>query len=531
MPGKNQHIIHSLKYDIQFHRSKANKQEENISRWHLERFMHVLEECLNQAAPGNDYLVAEKLELDLGNIPKAAAEEVFSARLRELLSEKLADLSTKDLPPAGDDKKLIPPGDTGDDEAYGRQSPEEHRISLLLGFLRSGHFNWQAGRGSSAIQIFDQLLAGHNERLFDALAEEFKSHPHSLIRFLLQMKATQRKAFYDARLPALREELDKAGLVMATLSVRSGATPALAYLFLVRVKALIIRNALSGKTLKSLEEWIGKEKESLKKLIPGGMVSLPPGARPFETSASDTPVLKLILELIRETLLPEENTKTSSASPSGHKHPDKDDRKAKPSEKAVNEDKDIPFPEVKESLFPKEDDHPAGPDEELEKGLMAEHGGLVLLHPYLAKLFEELDLLEGDSFKGMLAQYEAVFALHYLAGGDQPVEEQQLLIPRILCGMQTDLPLPSAFPLREKTMKECRKLLDAVIKNWSALGSTSIKGLQDSFLQRECLVRKTDENYEFLFERRGMDVLIDRIPWGISMLKLKWTPYLINVSW
>ncbi len=530
MPERNQHIIHSLQYDIQFQQSKANAQEETISRWHNEHFSPVLEDVFEQLAPGNAYIVAGRLELDLGKIPKSGGPEVISSRLREILSEKLADLAARDLPLDKDIKKPAANGDSAEEAAYGKQSPEEHRISLLLRFLRSGHFSWQAGSGTSAVQLYDQIGAKNEKLLFDALESEFRTSPISLIRFLQQMKAEQRKSFYASRLPGLRKVLDETGLIMASLSLRSGAAPALAYTFMVRVKAMIIRNALAGKTLLSLKELIREEKDQLIKMIPEGMISLPPGARPFETAATDPPILNMIMDLIREKLLPGESMKKRSSPPSKQALSAKDEKPEKRHLKRDKQDDTLSLPE-EEILILKEDECTARPDEELEKGLMAMHGGLVLLHPYLAKLFTALDLLEGDAFKGMLAQYEAVFVLHFLAGGDQPVEEHALLIPKILCGLQTDRPLPSEFPLKKQTLTECRNLLQAVIKNWDALGSTSVKGLQDSFLRRECLIRKTDENYEFFFERKGMDVLIDRIPWGISMLKLKWTPYLINVSW
>jgi hypothetical protein len=32
-------------------------------------------------------------------------------------------------------------------------------------------------------------------------------------------------------------------------------------------------------------------------------------------------------------------------------------------------------------------------------------------------------------------------------------------------------------------------------------------------------------------EKKAYDILLDRLPWGIGMIKLSWAPYVLNVEW
>jgi hypothetical protein len=70
-----------------------------------------------------------------------------------------------------------------------------------------------------------------------------------------------------------------------------------------------------------------------------------------------------------------------------------------------------------------------------------------------------------------------------------------------------------------------------VIAHWRALGSTSVAGLRESFLQREgCLSRK-DDDWRLLVETRSYDMLLDRLPWGFATIKYSWMPGAIRVDW
>jgi hypothetical protein len=53
-----------------------------------------------------------------------------------------------------------------------------------------------------------------------------------------------------------------------------------------------------------------------------------------------------------------------------------------------------------------------------------------------------------------------------------------------------------------------------------------------TFLQKEGKLKRQDENWDLLIHRdSAVETLIDRLPWGISMIKMPWNKATINVEW
>ena len=100
-----------------------------------------------------------------------------------------------------------------------------------------------------------------------------------------------------------------------------------------------------------------------------------------------------------------------------------------------------------------------------------------------------------------------------------------------MTGFNLELNTPADIVLEESIINECDKLLRAVIRNWSVLKSTSPNGLRQTFLQRSALIKQQDNEWNFMFERKGVDVLIDKLPYGLSLIKFKWLDNPIHVSW
>ncbi|NUO00185.1 MAG: hypothetical protein HUU01_06170 [Saprospiraceae bacterium] len=172
-----------------------------------------------------------------------------------------------------------------------------------------------------------------------------------------------------------------------------------------------------------------------------------------------------------------------------------------------------------------------GKPEEAAFGLPVANAGLVLFAPYLALFFRHLNYQIPDP-----DQHRAVYLLHYLATGAENPEEPLLLLPKLLCGMAPELPpdAPSLeqWPLTDQEKTEARQLCEAVVKNWPTLKNTSVEGLQNSFIRREGLVYVKDSKTLLLrVERTGQDVLLDTLPWTISVIKLPWMDFQLQVEW
>lgn len=159
------------------------------------------------------------------------------------------------------------------------------------------------------------------------------------------------------------------------------------------------------------------------------------------------------------------------------------------------------------------------------------NAGLIIFWPFLARLFETLDLVQAQEFKDVESAERAVHLLQYLV--DEPSETAEHLLPlnKLLCGLDLVEPVSASIDISEQEKAECEKLLTAVIQHWTALKNTSIDGLRKAFLQREAILRIRDGGWLLQVERVTHDILLDNIPWSIRMVKLPWMENMIYVEW
>lgn len=166
-----------------------------------------------------------------------------------------------------------------------------------------------------------------------------------------------------------------------------------------------------------------------------------------------------------------------------------------------------------------------------EENIFTSNAGLVLIHPFLISLFNRLGLLAGQQFTGRPAQEKAIYLLHYVATGKTKAEEYELLVPKIFCAYPVTLPVENRIRLSAKERKEADGMLKAAIASWDILKSTSVEGLRESFLQRKGKVVLKQGKISFQLEKKTIDVLLDHLPWSLSLLKLPWLDELIRVEW
>lgn len=159
------------------------------------------------------------------------------------------------------------------------------------------------------------------------------------------------------------------------------------------------------------------------------------------------------------------------------------------------------------------------------------NAGLILLHPYLSFCFDALGLREGQQFKDEAAKHRAVQLLGYLAYGEEEIPEYDLVLPKILCGILPAEPVKRFIPLTNAEKNEANELLAAVISHWNALGNTSPDGLRGNFLLREGKLEWKEEEWQLYVTQQAYDMLLNRLPWGFSVVGLSWMPWLIKTVW
>ncbi len=178
-----------------------------------------------------------------------------------------------------------------------------------------------------------------------------------------------------------------------------------------------------------------------------------------------------------------------------------------------------------ESTFKKYDE--AGEETALYIG----NAGLVLFHPFFTTYFERVGLLENNEFKSVGARHRAVLLLQYFSEGLKLYNEFDLVLNKILC----DTPLAEAIPvefiptaIETNTTEE---LFEVFINRWPKMKNTSVEGIRSSFIMRNGLLKRNDDEWILRVEQRGYDILLQTLPWAFGFIKTPIMNKPIIVEW
>lgn len=160
--------------------------------------------------------------------------------------------------------------------------------------------------------------------------------------------------------------------------------------------------------------------------------------------------------------------------------------------------------------------------------LYVKHAGMVLVHPFLDRLFSHLDL---DLKSNKEDRVRAVHLLYFMATDKSQPEEHECGLLKLLCGLDMNFPIAKELTLSPQEKEECISCLEALIKHWDKLGNTSVDGLRQSFLNRSGKLSLTKQNATLIVEGETIDILLDFMPWTISSIKLPWMQQTLNVDW
>lgn len=159
------------------------------------------------------------------------------------------------------------------------------------------------------------------------------------------------------------------------------------------------------------------------------------------------------------------------------------------------------------------------------------HAGLVLLWPFLGEFFKRLGLVEEGAFQDGAALQRGVGLLGFLATGEAALEEYQLPLTKVLCGMEPDEVFDFGDPVTEEEAAESAALLEAVIGHAAVLRSLSVTGLRGTFLIRPGVLSSRDGGWLLRVERRTYDIVLERLPWSVGWVKLPWMEAPLQVEW
>ena len=165
--------------------------------------------------------------------------------------------------------------------------------------------------------------------------------------------------------------------------------------------------------------------------------------------------------------------------------------------------------------------------------LTVTHAGLVLLHPFLPRFFECTGIKgKADVQLSPFVSARAAALLYFLATGWEEIYEYDLAITKVLLGFNPATALcVSAGLIVESDKQEAESLIQSAITHWSALKNTSVAGFRSSFLNRQGLLREDENGWRLQVERLAFDVLLDNLPWSISVVKLPWMARPLYTEW
>ena len=160
-----------------------------------------------------------------------------------------------------------------------------------------------------------------------------------------------------------------------------------------------------------------------------------------------------------------------------------------------------------------------------------QNAGLVIVWPFFKELFEALGLTEAHQFTEEATQYRAIQLLQYLAGGEEGCEEYLLGLNKLLCGLALHEPVPRQISLSEKEKESAEELIKAAINHWPMMKNTSVEGFRQAFLLRDGKLSRNTDGWLLQAEQKSYDMIMDKIPWSIGLVKLPWMPEALFVEW
>ncbi len=163
--------------------------------------------------------------------------------------------------------------------------------------------------------------------------------------------------------------------------------------------------------------------------------------------------------------------------------------------------------------------------------IFIENAGLVLLWPFFSFYFQTLHLTKDNKFVSEKAAARAAHLLEYLVTGHKKNTEHTMMLNKLLCNLPRNFPIDGPIKIRKKEISLSKELLEIAISRWEIIKNSSIDGLRESFLKRPGKLEWDEGKIYLRVESKGYDMLLDKIPWNISVVKLAWMKNPIYVKW
>lgn len=194
-----------------------------------------------------------------------------------------------------------------------------------------------------------------------------------------------------------------------------------------------------------------------------------------------------------------------------------------------------PSPETiyqeEQSLFEKAVSEASIPEEAIpDDGQYVQHAGLILIHPFIKTFFEHCGILDPKT-RQLLDPELGAHLLHYIATGKTNAPEYDMVFEKFLCNIPAHQPISRHVKLSRKQKTQAKNVIESVRHNWNPMKNSSAALLQNEFFRRPGKLVVTDYDYTLTVERKTQDILLDKLAWGIGLVKLPWKEKFMYVNW
>ncbi|MDP9075939.1 MAG: contractile injection system tape measure protein [Bacteroidota bacterium] len=536
------HLIYKQK--VTLHLSKKDEAyalQDRVSRLLQNGLMDNLELILDAAFPHDKVVRIDKLQLDLGNISFQNFESEFKTQFISALTKSLAA------------KKESLSGAKGEEAIFSKAQSVEN---ALIFFLEKGYLPWYSQAGKK-IDWEEEILAYLNtaeyKHFFNWLKDNYQNRPVIIERIVLQFSDEFIAELLLKIAPVFDESWELIFADFLTILTKSisaingkqkqefdGTKEAETYNFALGKLALRDKiwqytfrilledreNDPAFRILKLLFRYVRINGENIRALLAE------------DTGSSlKTKTIKQVFDRLVQFLISEEGGNGTGENSTDDINRDnvkavqnkKDEcnlaDEAPSPNKNANESTTTKTPVKKGLSVTKKN----GPNE--GDVIYVNCSGVVMLHPFLKPYFESLELAVNGRFLTEDARSRAVLLLHYIATGETEAAEFDLTLQKILCGQSMEDTLPSSIELTDKEVTETDNLLRSVLSHWEPLKNTSIDGFRGTFLQRNGNLELKDSGWLLTVEQKTIDILLGKLPWGFSTIRLPWMQEMLSVDW
>lgn len=521
--------------------SSAYRLQNDASRYYYQQILPLLEKIFDELCPGNEVISLHHIEIDIGSllhdenrgiIPHTALESHIRSQLEDQLPGIFAGAAQK-------------PGMPKNKPGVSSKPAALHALDQWFYYMQHGVLPWSVFQTDDAWRICVLEALATDYEAVTRLSEHILQQPAVLTRivhthtseFLVKLVEAV-TAVKQKDLEALTEQLSVfipgsskitlRGIVWKEILTTTAKTNKhFATEELLRKAWLAIRSAEPVKSL-SHEQIIQflENNNRLKEIV----TPLP------ETEIPDGKELLLKQKKDDSVISPaKKDTPTEQKTPASKRKKDKANEEASvPVNKELLPQQPIaPTPAGSENTPEIKEDVPfiSKAAELLDEGIFIQNAGLILLHPFFRFLFRNTQLMKEGVFVSRNEQQKAIYLLHYIATGVVIAEEHELAMPKLLCGWPIDEPVVPVDDLSASLLAEADDLIKAAIAQWTILKSTSAQGLRETFLQRSGKMMNNNNGLLVQVEKSSIDLLLDHLPWNLSIVKLPWLSELIRVEW